>query len=91
MYLGYHTKTQVLWGVGIGIGLGVSTYVTAELIPVHYPNSVPGRFRKAVLLHPISTWIRIKDGWAVWDDGGREVEWQEWRRQYERMQTRKKD
>ncbi|KAG5725055.1 Dolichyldiphosphatase 1 [Termitomyces sp. T112] len=41
-YLGYHSTSQVLWGVGIGILLGISLYVVAELIPRKRPFSILG-------------------------------------------------
>lgn len=84
LYLTYHTTRQVLWGAGVGVIFGALTYTVLELIPYIYPGSSLGRFRRAVLSHPISTWLRIKDGWAIWSDGGREVEWLEWRAKWER-------
>ncbi|KAH0583002.1 hypothetical protein H2248_010893 [Termitomyces sp. 'cryptogamus'] len=71
-YLGYHSTSQVLWGVGIGILLGISLYVVAELIPRKRPFSILGKTKRALLSHPLSQWFRIRDGWAVWTDGGRE-------------------
>ncbi|PAV19794.1 PAP2-domain-containing [Pyrrhoderma noxium] len=80
IHLSYHTTTQVLWGAGIGVGFGIFTYAILELVPKCYPESLIGRLRRGLLLHPIAIWIRIKDGWSVWEDGGREAEWQEWRK-----------
>jgi dolichyldiphosphatase len=31
----------------------------------------------------VSTWLQIRDGWAVWPDAGREGEWVRWRRRWE--------
>ncbi|EJC99978.1 PAP2-domain-containing protein [Fomitiporia mediterranea MF3/22] len=83
LYLTYHTIRQILWGAGVGVALGVLTYTVTELIPFFYPDSPLGRFRRIFLSHPIITWLRIKDGWAIWEDGGREAEWLEWRRKWE--------
>ncbi|KNZ75141.1 Dolichyldiphosphatase 1, partial [Termitomyces sp. J132] len=85
-YLGYHSTSQVLWGVGIGILLGISLYVVAELIPRKRPFSILGKTKRALLSHPLSQWFRIRDGWAVWTDGGREGEWTRWRNEWERRQ-----
>lgn len=87
IHLSYHTTTQVLWGAGIGVGFGIFTYAILELVPKCYPESLIGRLRRGFLLHPIAIWIRIKDGWSVWEDGGREAEWQEWRKMYVRRQA----
>ncbi|OAX39604.1 hypothetical protein K503DRAFT_72546 [Rhizopogon vinicolor AM-OR11-026] len=75
----YHTPNQVQWGLGIGIALGVSHYVVTELLPAKYPESIFGRTRCAVVNHPVSVWLQLRDGWAVWADGGRESEWMRWR------------
>ena len=32
-----------------------------------------------LLDHPIIVWLQIRDGWAIWVDGGREDEWMRWR------------
>jgi len=82
-YLGYHNAYQILWGLFIGAGLGISLYLLAEVVPDRYPTSVPGRAKIMFLNHPIIAWLRIRDGWAVWEDGGREDEWWIWRAQWE--------
>jgi dolichyldiphosphatase len=33
--------------------------------------------------HPIIVWLQIRDGWAIWEDGGREDEWLRWRAEWE--------
>jgi len=82
-YLGYHNAYQILWGLFIGAGLGVSLYLLAEVIPDRYPTSALGRAKFMLLDHPIIAWLQIRDGWAIWVDGGREDEWLRWRAQWE--------
>ncbi|KAI0285776.1 PAP2-domain-containing protein [Russula aff. rugulosa BPL654] len=77
-YLSYHSVSQILWGVCIGVSFGGSFYVVAELIPTWRPNSLLGRVRTYIFRNPISRWLRIRDGWAVWEDGGWEGQWQLW-------------
>ncbi|KAG5647855.1 hypothetical protein DXG03_007779 [Asterophora parasitica] len=85
-YLGYHNAHQILWGIGIGLVLGISLYVFAELIPRRRPTSSLGRIKKAVIANPVFNWLQIRDGWAVWADGGREGEWIRWKTQWENHQ-----
>lgn len=89
LYLTYHTGTQILWGVGVGAVFGTLTYIIVELIPTQYPQSALGRLRTQLLSHPVTTWLRVKDGWSVWSDGGREEEWQRWRERWERQRVLK--
>ncbi|KAG9313107.1 hypothetical protein JVU11DRAFT_6557 [Chiua virens] len=81
----YHTPHQVIWGVGIGVSLGIVHYVLTELLPCTRPLSIFGRVRAAILAHPVVTWMQIRDGWAVWSDGGREIEWKHWKAAYRRQ------
>jgi len=90
LFLTYHTPNQILWGAGVGVCFGILHYTVTELIPARFPQTVFGRFRKALLLHPLSTFFRLKDGWAVWEDGGREEEWQAWRRRWEQQESNRK-
>lgn len=83
-YLSYHTAPQVLWGLGIGIVFGATYYTSVEYIPANYPQSFLGRARAVVLANPVSTWFRIRDGWAVWEDGGMEEQWKQWRREWDK-------
>lgn len=83
----YHTPHQVIWGLGIGISLGVVQYVLTELLPYRRPCSVFGRVRAAILAHPVVMWMQIKDGWAIWADGGRETEWKRWKAAYDERRT----
>ncbi|KAF8448908.1 hypothetical protein L210DRAFT_3609402 [Boletus edulis BED1] len=84
----YHTPHQVIWGLGIGISLGAVHYVLTELLPYTCPLSIFGRARAAILAHPVANWIQIRDGWVVWNDGGRETEWKRWKTAYDERQTR---
>ncbi|KAF8809502.1 PAP2-domain-containing protein [Phlegmacium glaucopus] len=82
-YLGYHNVHQILWGLIFGVGLGIPLYLLAEVIPDRYPTSALGRAKIMLLDHPIIVWLQIRDGWAVWADGGREGEWKIWRTKWE--------
>jgi dolichyldiphosphatase len=77
----------VLAGLAIGSLFGTLYYTAVELLPALYPLSILGRLRAWLVGNPISTWIRLKDGWAVWADGGYEEEWQRWRKEWERTNT----
>jgi dolichyldiphosphatase len=83
-HLTYHTPHQILWGFSIGVLLGLALYIVAELIPHKYPTSLPRRVRNRLLGGQVATWMRIRDGWDVWNDGGREVEWIRWRGAWEK-------
>lgn len=86
-YLGYHNVNQISWGLGIGAALGVPLYLLSTAIPAWYPLSALGRLKRAILAHPITTWLEVRDGWAIWADGGREEEWRRWRREWEKQQV----
>ncbi|KAH9832618.1 PAP2-domain-containing protein [Rhodofomes roseus] len=83
-YLSYHTPRQVIWGLSIGVLFGTWYYAVVEVLPTMWPRSSLGRARAAVLENPVSTWFRIRDGWAVWSDGGKEIEWLRWRAEWSR-------
>ncbi|KIK85606.1 hypothetical protein PAXRUDRAFT_35418 [Paxillus rubicundulus Ve08.2h10] len=88
LHLLYHTPHQVIWGLGIGVSLGIVHYVVTELLPHRRPLSVFGRARAAVLTHSVASWIQVRDGWAIWDDGGRGAEWKAWKVEYNERRTR---
>jgi len=79
LYLSYHTSHQIIWGFLIGIGFGTSFYIATELIPRNRPLSILGQIRSFELSNPISEWFRVRDGWMVWRDGGREEDWKRWK------------
>ncbi|KAJ8695307.1 hypothetical protein PTI98_007913 [Pleurotus ostreatus] len=81
-HLEYHTASQIIWGFGIGAIFGFALFLLTELIPRRRPRSLLGRLRVSLLNNPISIWLRIRDGWAVWSDGGREDEWLRWRAEW---------
>jgi len=82
-YLECHNPPQVIWGFIIGVALGLTLYIAAELVPTHRPNSSLGKFRRWLVDNPVSVWLQLRDGWAVWGDGGREEEWTRWRQKWE--------
>lgn len=82
-HLMYHTPHQILWGLGIGVLLGISLYMTAELIPFRRPKSIFAKARMFLVKNPVSTWLQIRDGWAIWADAGREEDWKRWRVEWE--------
>jgi len=65
------------------------TYSVVELIPTKYPESLLGQLKESLLDSRIAQYIRLRDGWAIWEDGGREDEWQRWKAQWERRQGRR--
>lgn len=88
-HLTYHTPPQILWGAFVGTIFGIMTYSVVELIPTKYPESLLGQLKESLLDSRIAQYIRLRDGWAIWEDGGREDEWQRWKAQWERRQGRR--
>ncbi|KAF8581518.1 PAP2-domain-containing protein [Ramaria rubella] len=82
-HLTYHTPHQILWGLSIGIAIGCTAYTVLELVPSRCPQSWLGQLKRRLLGSRLATWSRLRDGWAVWEDGGREEEWERWRVQWE--------
>lgn len=78
-HLTYHTPHQIIWGAMIGVCTGTSHYLLTELYPTRYPTSLIAKLRSAILDSPIARWVRIRDGWALWNDGGKEHEYERWR------------
>lgn len=69
----------------IGAGLGMFLYFVTEVIPSHYPSSLLADVKVKFLNNPVVMWLQIRDGWAVWADGGREGEWKRWKQEWERQ------
>ncbi|KAF8505063.1 PAP2-domain-containing protein [Gautieria morchelliformis] len=88
-HLSYHTPPQIIWGLTIGCLLGCGTYFVLELVPSRCPLSIAGNLRRRLLDSGIAKWARLRDGWAAWEDGGREEEWRRWRTQWERNEGRR--
>lgn len=86
-HLEYHSSRQIGWGLSIGAVFGSTLYLFAEVVPKKWPYSLLGRFRTWLVANPISTWLQIRDGWAVWSDGGREEEWKRWKTGWDAQQT----
>jgi len=82
---------QVLSGLALGALFGGVYFALVELWPVRAPGSPAGRLRNWLVGNPVSTWLRVRDGWAVWDDGGFESAWGVWRREWERRRESKGD
>ncbi|KAB5588562.1 PAP2 domain containing protein [Ceratobasidium theobromae] len=78
-HLTYHTSSQIIWGAIIGVCVGATHYLLTELWPARSPNSPIGRLRSAILDSPVAQWARVRDGWVVWGDGGKEDEYAQWR------------
>lgn len=60
-----------------------------ELIPSRYPESLLGQLKECLLDSQLARFVRLRDGWAIWEDAGREHEWTRWRSQWERLQGRR--
>jgi dolichyldiphosphatase len=82
-HLGYHTPHQIVWGFGIGVLFGTILYAAAELLPSAFPNSPLGQVKEFLLDNPVSRFVELRDGWAVYADGGRHEEWVRWRKQWD--------
>jgi dolichyldiphosphatase len=70
----------VIAGYGIGLIFGLIYYLFTE--PAR-PTSRAARLRTALLDSNIARYWRIRDGWAVYPDGGVEEEWTIWRKKYD--------
>ncbi|KAI0686405.1 PAP2-domain-containing protein [Cytidiella melzeri] len=86
-HLTYHSARQVLWGVAIGVIFGAAYHTLVELIPSRSPNSLLGRTKSALLNNTLSNWLRVRDGWSVYPDGGTEEHWQAWKKGWDAQQA----
>ncbi|KAG7093741.1 hypothetical protein E1B28_007392 [Marasmius oreades] len=82
-HLNYHTPRQIYWGLFIGSSFAVFVYAILELLPFS------SDLKSFLLTNPVSTFFEIRDGWAVWPDGGRQEEWKRWRREWEELRRKK--
>jgi len=78
-YLAYHTPPQVLAGYSIGLVLAIVHYFATE--PTSPTSSCYWRTR--LLDSSLAQYLRIRDGWAVYTDGGAEEEYFAWRRKWD--------
>ncbi|KAJ3866852.1 PAP2-domain-containing protein [Lentinula novae-zelandiae] len=90
-HLQYHTPYQILWGYGIGVVSGAVCYGCFELIPRIRPKSFLGQFKMFLVSNPVSTWLQIRDGWAIWSDGGREGDWKSWKAEWDKQRITSHD
>ena len=90
-YLSYHTPKQVLCGFSIGVAFGAVYYLLVEFVPTRFPTSPLGRLRTALLTNPLSTWFRLRDGWAVWSDAGIEAQYLAWCKEWDRKRLAAKE
>ncbi|UZJ56617.1 hypothetical protein CBS101457_005937 [Exobasidium rhododendri] len=86
-HLSYHTPLQILVGfsVGVAAGLAWNTIVEISLSKPIFGMSAP--LREIVLNNPLFVAFRVRDSWAVWDDGGMEGEYGFWKREWERRRA----
>ncbi|CEL56352.1 hypothetical protein RSOLAG1IB_07738 [Rhizoctonia solani AG-1 IB] len=69
----------IIWGAIIGVCTGATHYLVTEFWPARSPDSSAGKLRSAILNSPIAQWARIRDGWLIWGDGGKEHEYARWK------------
>lgn len=88
-HLSYHTPLQIIVGAALGFAFGIAWYHVFEtlsrrrkLFSTAYKGG-PKTVRQVILEHPLVTALRIRDSWAVWDDGGVENEYGLWKRDYD--------
>ena len=81
----------MLCGFSIGVAFGAVYYLLVEFVPTRFPKSLLGRLRTALLTNPLSTWFRLRDGWAVWSDAGVEAQYLAWRKEWDRKRLAAKE
>ncbi|KAG9025834.1 hypothetical protein FRB95_009686 [Tulasnella sp. JGI-2019a] len=87
IFLHYHTPIQVVGGLAVGSLFGALWYLLVEFIPLQRPQSLLGQLRRTILDSSVAQWIRLRDGWAVYTDGGHEAEWVRWREEWNRRKN----
>ena len=80
----------MIGGLTVGVVYGVFWYALVEYLPLQFPDSILGRIRTGCLDSSLSKWMRVRDGWAVYEDGGHEEEWIEWDRKRRNLAARGK-
>lgn len=86
-HLSYHTPSQIIVGFSLGLACGAAWYFVAEVVIRTSRFGMQHSFRRIVLENPVIIALRIRDSWAVWDDGGVEAEYGLWKGQWDRLQA----
>jgi len=84
-FLSYHTSKQVVAGYLFGVVWGLFYHYLVESA-----NKQTMEMRRAILDSTFARCWRIRDGWAVYHDGGIEEEYIIWRSLWERSQRDRK-
>ncbi len=84
-FLSYHTSKQVVAGYLFGVVWGLFYHYLVESA-----NKQTMEMRRAILDSTFARCWRIRDGWAVYHDGGIEEEYTIWRSLWERSQRDRK-
>ncbi|GAW00497.1 PAP2-domain-containing protein [Lentinula edodes] len=74
-YSRYHLQYHTSYQILWGYGIGV----------------VSGAFKMFLVSNPVSTWLQIRDGWAIWSDGGREGDWKRWKAEWDNQRITSHD
>lgn len=82
-HLVYHTCRQIFVGFSVGVVIGVIYNYFFEILLSKPIFDMQTSLRQIALDHPIFIALRIRDSWAVWDDGGIEAEYGFWRKKWQ--------
>lgn len=86
-HLSYHSPLQIVVGFSVGIAVGLGWYYFFQIVLDRPVLGMSASFRQMALDNPLLIALRIRDSWAVWDDGGIEGEYGLWRREWERRKA----
>ncbi|TFK60238.1 PAP2-domain-containing protein [Pluteus cervinus] len=86
-HLSYHTPIQIISGLLIGSLLAIITYTLSYILPTKYPGSPLGQIYFYILDNPLSQFVGLRDGWAIWRDSGKCEEWVRWRDEWEKVKV----